>query len=227
MTPPVAIVLGAGIGGRAVAEALSGTWQIVVVDVDEERAAALADSVGGVSYSVDVLDREALTVFRDEVVERFGRIDAVVHLVGGWKGSVTVDPGALDAWQAVSPGVLGTVMTTTAYFREVLLQSPQGRYVMVSSTAAHKPTAGNVAYATAKAAAETWVAGLAHAFKDSSARAIVLAVMALVTDEMRAAEPDKTFRGYTDTRALADAVAVTLGPDGPANGAVWNLTEAQ
>ena len=225
MNRPVAVVLGAGIGGTAVAHALASDWFVVVVDRDETLARPLAESVGGEWAVVDLLDIDAVAAFRDDLLVRHGRVDAVIHLVGGWKGSASVDVDALAAWDAISPGVFGTVRTTTVGFREAL-ESANGCYVMVSSTSAAKPTAGNVAYATAKAAAETWVLGLAHAFRQGSARAVIVTVKALVNDRMREADPGNAFSGYTDTHDLATAIAGTLEAGGAPNGARVDLTEA-
>jgi short-subunit dehydrogenase len=223
MTRPVAIVLGAGMGGRAVALALGVDHDVIVVDRREDLAQEAAAPVSGEAAVVDLLDIDDVARFRDHVVARHGRIDAVVHLVGGWQGSKTVDLGALAAWDAIAPGVFGTVRTTTVAFRDALIASG-GCYVIVSSTSATKPTAGNVAYATAKAAAETWVGGLAHSFKDTSARAVIVAVKALVDAGMREAQPDQSFPGYTDTVDLAAAIHGIVGGDAP-NGARRDLTE--
>ncbi|MFM7211901.1 MAG: SDR family NAD(P)-dependent oxidoreductase [Actinomycetota bacterium] len=224
MSRPVAIVLGAGMGGRAVAKALGSTYLVIVVDRREDLAHAAADAVGGEAAVVDLLDVDDLARFRDDVIARHGRIDAVVHLVGGWQGSTTVDRSALDAWDSIAPGVFGTVRTTTVALRDALIDAG-GCYVMVSSTSATRPTAGNVAYATAKAAAETWVGGLANSFKDSQARAAIVAVMALVDESMRASDPDKAFKGYTDTSDLAAAIRGIVDGDVP-NGTRMDLTEA-
>ena len=226
LSRPVAVILGAGIGGTAVAQALAPDWFLVIVDRDESLARPLADSVGGEWAVVDLLDIDAVMRFRDQLLATHGRVDAIIHLVGGWKGSTSVDLDALAAWDAISPGVFGTVRTTTVAFREPLERSPAGRYVMVSSTSAAKPTAGNVAYATAKAAAETWVLGLAHAFRSGHARALILTVKALVNEAMRSADPTNAFAGYTDTADLGAAIAGTLEDAGPTNGSRIDLTEA-
>jgi NAD(P)-dependent dehydrogenase (short-subunit alcohol dehydrogenase family) len=224
MTRPVAIVLGAGMGGRAVTRALGADHLVIVVDRREDLAQAAAAPVSGEAAVVDLLDVDDVMRFRDDVLARHGRIDAVIHLVGGWQGSKTVDLGALEAWDSIAPGVFVTVRTTTVAFRDALISSG-GCYVMVSSTAATKPTAGNVAYATAKAAAETWVGGLAHSFKDTAARAVVVAVKALVDAGMREAQPEQSFPGYTDTVDLAASIHGIVGGDAP-NGARRDLTEA-
>lgn len=224
MTRPVAVVLGAGMAGRAVARALGGEALVIVVDRDSSLASSAAQEIGGESAVVNLLDMADLDAFRDDVLARHGSIDLVVHLVGGWQGSPTVDQAALTAWDVIAPGVFGTVQTTSVAFRDALIASG-GAYAMVSSTAAAKPTAGNVAYATAKAAAETWVAGLAHSFRDSDARAVIVAVKALVDDDMRRAQPDKAFPGYTDTSDVAATIrGIARGER--ANGERVDLTEA-
>ena len=216
MSRSVAIVLGAGMAGRAVARELGKDHLVIVVDRDAALAARAAEPVGGESAVVDLIDIADVERFCGDVLARHVRIDAVVHLVGGWKGSTTVDVGALDAWKAIAPGVFGTVRTTTVAFRDALMASG-GSYLIVSSTAAAKPTAGNVAYATAKSAAETWVGGLAHSFRESQARAVIVSVKALVDQDMREAQPDQAFPGYTDTSDLARTIGGVLAGDG-ANG---------
>ncbi len=224
MSRPVAIVLGAGMGGRAVALALGADHLVIVVDRREDLAREAAAPVSGEAAVVDLLDIDDVARFRDDVLARHGHIDAVVHLVGGWQGSKTVDVGALEAWDSIAPGVFGTVRTTTVAFRDALIDSG-GCYVIVSSTASAKPTAGNVAYATAKAAAETWVGGFAHSLRETSARAVIVAVKALVDADTRVAQPDQAFPGYTDTVDLAAAIHGIVGGDAP-NGARRDLTEA-
>jgi NAD(P)-dependent dehydrogenase (short-subunit alcohol dehydrogenase family) len=224
MSRPVAIVLGAGMGGRAVALALGADHHVIVVDRREDLAQEAAAPVSGEAAVVDLLDVDDVMRFRDEVLTRHGRIDAVVHLVGGWQGSKTVDLAALQAWDAIAPGVFGTVRTTTVAFRDALIASG-GCYVIVSSTASTKPTAGNVAYATAKAAAETWVGGFAHSLRETSARAVIVAVKALVDADTRTAQPDQAFPGYTDTVDLAAVIHGIVMGDTP-NGGRRDLTEA-
>ena len=83
MTRPVAIVLGAGMGGRAVARSLGSDHDVIVVDRREDLAQEAAAPVSGEAAVVDLLDVDDVVRFRDDVLARHGRIDAVVHLVGG------------------------------------------------------------------------------------------------------------------------------------------------
>lgn len=208
---PVVVILGAGMGGRGVATALTGKAHLVIVDRDQDFAQAAADPVvaaGGSAEAtvVNLTDLAAVQAFCADLLQRHGRVDAVVHLVGGWAGSTTVDAEAIDQFQQLLPGVVTTLQTTSVAFREALLAAPAGRFFMVTSAAARKPKQTVAAYTALKGAAEHWMMALGDSFADSSARSIVLAVIALSDAAARAKDPDKDFSNTTDTVALGNAV---------------------
>ncbi|MGI5159835.1 SDR family NAD(P)-dependent oxidoreductase [Microbispora sp. CA-102843] len=174
----------------------------------------LGDTVIGVDKSgaegclaVDLLDRDAVRGLAERVRAEHGRVDGVVHLVGGWRGSKTFADTSLDDWDLLHDLLIRTLQNVSLEFEPLLRASGNGRFVIVSARAAQKPTQGGAAYAAAKAAAEAWTLSLADALKDTSAAAVVLVVNALVHDEMRAANPDKPYRTFTDVKDLAAAVA--------------------
>ena len=105
-----------------------------------------------------------------------GRVDVLVHLVGGWRGSSTLDLASVENWNALHPPVVGTLAVLTAVFGPDVSASPIGRVFMVTSTTASKPTAGNIAYASAKSAAEAWMVGVAHYLRETSAASVTVAV---------------------------------------------------
>ena len=226
---PLVVLLGAGMGGRGVATALASSAHIMVVDRDVDFASKAADLVtaaGGSAEAtaVDLTDLAAVTDFRDQLLAQHGRVDAVVHLVGGWAGTDTMTPESIDQWNSLLPGVMTTVQTTSVAFRDCLMSAPHGRYCMVTSTSARNPKGGTAAYTSLKAAAETWVAALGDSFAGSPARSCILAVLALVDDGMRAAKPDQDYSNYTDTKDLGAAVREILTDEELANGAYLDLT---
>ncbi len=98
---PIIVLLGAGMGGRGVAQALAVAAHVVVVDRDVDfagKAAALVTDAGGTAEATEVnlTDLAAVTDFRDELLARHGRVDAVIHLVGGWAGTDTLTPESID-----------------------------------------------------------------------------------------------------------------------------------
>ena len=228
----VVVLLGAGMGGRGVLGALTpGQFRVVLVDRTMEIATTAAEAARARGLDVepvalDLTKLRSVEVFRDDVLARYGRVDAVVHLVGGWAGSKSVDAGAIGVWNRLLAGVVTTVQTTSVAFAEPLAAAPAGRYVMVSSTSAREPTAGNAGYAAAKSAAEGWVRALGASFDSTGARACVVAVKALVDDAMREANPTRTFPGATDT-AMLGATIVGLMDDAELPNSVYlDLTAA-
>jgi NAD(P)-dependent dehydrogenase (short-subunit alcohol dehydrogenase family) len=232
MSAPVAVVAGAGGAGRATGLSLAaGGFHVVILDSRLEAADAAAAAVIGAggtaeAHAIDLLDTDAVVALRDDLIARHGRVDVLVHLVGGWRGSKTLDLASVENWRALHPPIVDTLAVLTAVFGDDIRQSAQGRMLMVTSTAAAKPTAGNIAYAAAKSAAESWMAGVAHFLRDSESSSVTVAVKALLTDEMLAQEPGKDWPGYTHVRDLATAIAAAC--TGPiANGSRVDLTAAE
>jgi NADP-dependent 3-hydroxy acid dehydrogenase YdfG len=229
---PLALVAGAGGAGAAVALRLSAAgFHVAVLDSRAEAAEAVAADVvaaGGTAqaHGIDLLDVDAVVALREGLLAEHGRVDVLVHLVGGWRGTKTLEVASVANWSALHPPIVGTLATLTAVLGPDVQASPTGRVFMVTSTTAATPTAGNIAYASAKSAAEAWMAGVAHFLRDSEAAAVVVAVKALLTDQMiEAAEPGKAWPGYTHVRDLAEAITVASTTP-VANGARLDLTAA-
>lgn len=157
--------------------------------------------------AVDLLDEDAARAWCAALVERFGRVDGLVHLVGGWRGGQPLQEAPLSDWELLHDLLVRTVQHTTRAFHKQIAASPQGRFVLVSSKQAQNPTHTNAAYAAAKAAAEAWTLALADGFEGSAATANILVVDAILTPRMREEEPDKEFPTFTPAEDIAEAVA--------------------
>ncbi|GHF69929.1 oxidoreductase [Streptomyces mashuensis] len=217
----VAVAGAAGPAGRATLLRLAEAGATVVAaDADAARLAEAVDAAryahGGATVTgdtVDLLDLDAARAWADRTEKEFGRVDGLVHLVGGWRGSATFAETDLADWDLLEKLLIRTVQHTSLAFEGPLARSGNGRYVLVSAAGASKPTAGNAAYSAAKAAAEAWTLALADSFRKTGgegappAAATILIVKALVHDAMRAERPQAKFAGFTDVKDLAEAVA--------------------
>lgn len=219
-----AVIAVAGAGGPAGRAALLRLAQegatVVGSDNDPERLAEAVDharyEAGGATVTgdtVDLLDLNSTREWATRIEKDFGRVDGLVHLVGGWRGSETFIKTSLDDWDFLELLLVKTVQHTSLAFGEALQASARGRYVLISAAAAGNPTAGNAAYAAAKAAAEAWTLALGDYFRKAggaegpTSAATILVVKALVHDAMRAERPNAKFAGFTDVEDLADAIA--------------------
>jgi NAD(P)-dependent dehydrogenase (short-subunit alcohol dehydrogenase family) len=157
--------------------------------------------------TVDLLDEEATREWCAALVERFGRVDGLLHLVGGWKGGQPLHEEPLADWALLHDLLIRTVQHTTRAFHDALVSSGRGRFVLVSAKQAQAPSNDNAAYAAAKAAAEAWTLALADGFKGTGATANIIVVEAILTSRMREENPGKDFPTFTPAEHLAEAIA--------------------
>ncbi|MFJ8865041.1 SDR family NAD(P)-dependent oxidoreductase [Streptomyces sp. NPDC102473] len=229
----IAVAGAAGPAGRATLLRLAEAGATVVAsDANPERLVEAVDAAryahGGATVTgdtVDLLDPGAAREWALKTEKEFGRVDGLVHLVGGWRGGSGLTDTSLADWEFLEKLLIRTVQSTSLAFQEVLQRSDRGRYVLISAAGASNPTAGNAAYSASKAAAEAWTLALADAFRKAggdagpTSAAAILVVKALVHDAMRAERPNAKFAGFTDVTELAEAIAgVWDVPAGEVNG---------
>jgi NAD(P)-dependent dehydrogenase (short-subunit alcohol dehydrogenase family) len=227
----IAIAGVAGGLGPVVAERLADAGAIVAgTDISRERV----DEVGAVlglpadrwdGRAVDLLNEDATRAWCAALLERFGQVDALLHLVGGWRGGEPLHEAPLADWDVLHDSLIRTVQQTTRAFHDALLAGEHGRFVLVSSKQAQAPTNTNAVYAAAKAAAEAWTLALADGFEGTSATANVIVVDAILTPRMREENPEGDFPTFTPAEDIADAIAfICSDPSKKMNGQRFPLT---
>ncbi len=201
----VAVIAGATGGlGRVVASALAAEGAgVVLLGTDPGRLQALASELSlspdrCLTFVVDLRDAKATRQAMAAAFDRFGRVDVLTQLVGGYVGGtplVDADPDELAS-------MLDQHVWTT--FNLVRAVAPQmsaagwGRIVAVTSAAVPAPPTKMAAYAAAKAAQEALLLSLA---KDlgSGVTANLLAVKAIDSDH--SGKP-----GWTTPEQIAAAI---------------------
>ncbi len=172
------------------------------------RARARISSVSTPRWSTCSARRRRATGPK-RLVDRFGRVDGLLHLVGGWRGGEPLASFDLGDYEFLHDLLVRTVIHATRAFHDQLAASEHGRFVLVSSAQAQDPDGTNAAYGATKAAAETWTLALADSFRkaESAATANVIVVNAILTEAMRAESPEKPFRTFTSAEDIAAAIA--------------------
>lgn len=211
-------VAGAGgaLGPHVARALLAAGANVALADRTPDHLAALtaelpADRTD--ADAVDLLSPEDTARWADAIDRRFGSVDGVVHLVGGWRGGTALPDASLDDWELLHDLLVRTVQHTSRAFHGRLADAGErGRFVLVSALQAQAPTGSNAAYGAAKAAAEAWTLALADSLKGTGATANIVAVNALVTPAMRAAAPEKAFNTFTDVDEVAETIAFLCSP---------------
>ena len=174
----VVVVTGAtGIAGRSVCARLQESGATVVaVGTDPTRLISVDADDHRVADLTVLSEAKALA---QAVVRDHRRVDAVVHLVGGWRGG---DGPEVEAW--LRPRLVDTVANVIAAFEPELTAS-EGRLAIVSSTAVKGE--GTNAYTRAKADAEHLVNACGERLDDVGGAGCVFVIRSLGEDGTPAA----------------------------------------
>ena len=207
-------IAGAGGGlGPVVSRRLADAGaDLAIADRTQETADSVAQDIGLPGdridpYAVDLLDEAATNDWAAAAENKFGGVDGLLHLVGGYRGGDPIKSFDLADYDWLHALLVRTLQLTTRAFHEALTRSEHGRFVLVSATAAQNPENTNAAYASAKAAAEAWTLALADSFGGTNATANIIIVKAIETPRMRESSPGVERPSFTPAEDLADAIA--------------------
>ena len=190
----IAVVTGAARGiGAAIVEVLARDGATVVgVDVPAagEALAKVVNKVEGSALSVDVTAADAGQRILDHCLERYGRLDIVVHNAGITRDKLFVNTDA-DRWGSVIAVNLQSILTMNQAFLSADGLGEGGRIVCLSSQSGLAGNRGQTNYSATKAA----IIGLVDALADQVAeRGITVNAVApgLIETEMTAKMPFAT-----------------------------------
>jgi NAD(P)-dependent dehydrogenase (short-subunit alcohol dehydrogenase family) len=217
--PQVVLVTGAtGSLGRVVVRRFAADGaRLALVGRDRAKLDALAADAGladdaWLPVVGELTDAAAAAGVVAATEARFGRIDVLLHLVGGWVGGTAVadlDPDevrsmldqhvwtTLHVAQAVVPG-----MVTRGF----------GRVLAVSSPFASNPAGKGASYALAKAGQEALVRSLARETSGSGVTANLVIVRTIDATHERETAPTPKNAGHTTPEEIAEVFAFLASP---------------
>jgi len=182
---------GTGVLGSAMARGLADCGaNVVLLGRKVDKAADLIGSFGKagggqhLALKADALDLPAVSAAAKAVLERFGRVDALVNGAGGNDPTATTTPAQrffdlpVQAFrEVVALNLLGTVITCQVFGR-IMAEQKEGTILNVSSVNASRPLTRIAAYSAAKAAVTNFTQWLAvHLAEEYSPTIRVNAVM--------------------------------------------------
>jgi NAD(P)-dependent dehydrogenase (short-subunit alcohol dehydrogenase family) len=112
-------------------------------------------------HSCDVLDDDAVKAMIDAIVERHGRLDAVVNNAGGSPFVLTAESSAKFNRKIIELNLLGA-LSVSQHANEVMQSRPGGGSIVnICSLSGRRPSPGTGAYGAAKAGLESLTQTLA------------------------------------------------------------------
>ncbi|MGO8800175.1 MAG: SDR family NAD(P)-dependent oxidoreductase [Roseiarcus sp.] len=206
------IIVTGGFGnlGRAVAQAaVDRGASIAALDVGPTPPAGLADRLGPRALllgGVDLSSAEGAQRAIENVVARFGRLDALINIAGGFRWE-TVESGDPATWDLLFAMNVRTALNASKAAIPHLLQSGSGRIVNVGANSAVKAAAGMGAYAASKSSVHRLTEALAEELKNRGVTVNAVLPSIIDTPANRAEMPKAAFDRWV---APADLAAVIL-----------------
>jgi NAD(P)-dependent dehydrogenase (short-subunit alcohol dehydrogenase family) len=161
---------------------------------------------------VDLSKPEEAGAAAAAVAEKFGRVDALLHIVGGWTGGKTLleaDPADL---QSMLDQHVWTSFHAVRAFLPHLLANGWGRVIMISSPLAGRPNAKGGPYAIGKAGQEALMLTLSQELRGTGVTANLL--------QARSIDARRENPSATTPQELAAAILYLLSEEaGTVNGA--------
>jgi NAD(P)-dependent dehydrogenase (short-subunit alcohol dehydrogenase family) len=155
------------------------------------------------------------------VKDHFGRLDTLIHLVGGFDGGTPVFETTDHVWERMLDLNLNTAFYTMRAVLPAMLEAGRGRIVAIGSRTALEPAATLSAYGASKAALVALVRTVALEVKRSGITANVVLPSVIDTPANRAADPAADSSRWVKPESIA-RLLLWLASDAAAdvNGAV-------
>ena len=200
----------------------SGALGTVVTQAFLEAGASVAAvSRSGSEISADLTRPDEATRAVQTVLSRFGRLDVLLHLAGGFEGGTPVAQTTDAVWTRMFDLNLNAAFYCARAALPAMIEANYGRIVAIGSKTAVEPVATLAAYGASKAALVALVRTIALEVKRSGVTANVVLPSVIDTPANRAADPTADFSRWVSPESIA-RLLLWLASDAAAdvNGAV-------
>src|SRR5947199_68487 len=150
-----AVVTGAATGiGEAIARRLAEAGAAVAVaDIDEQGAAEVASSIGGLAFplALDITDASSVRGATGAIIERAGRLDILVNNAGIAGRAAPIEEQSLEEWELIlRVNMTGAFLMCQAAIPHMREQR-YGRIVNIASIAGKEGNPNMTGYSATKA----------------------------------------------------------------------------
>jgi len=214
---PSVIVTGAtGNLGRAVAMAFAERGANLVLM--GHRREALASAFGGEAAermfaAADLLDQRKVEAAMRVVIERFGRIDVLCNIAGGFRMGPPVHATSDDEWSSMFDVNVRTLLNCIRAVVPHMIEAGGGKIVNVGAASALKGVANMGAYCAAKSAVIRITESMAAELRDKNINVNCVLPTIIDTPQNRAAMPDADPARWVAPGDLAKVIVFLASED--------------
>ncbi|HET7791889.1 MAG TPA: SDR family oxidoreductase [Rhizobacter sp.] len=218
-TPHTLVITGAaGALGQATARHLMASGhRVALLDQDEARLKAVFGSpADALLLAANVTSAESVAAAVQRVAQAFTRIDALVHIAGGFEMGEPVHQISRASWDRMMDLNAWSFVNVTQAVVPLMKRQGGGSVVAVSANAAREGQALKGAYCAAKSALQRLVEALSHEVAAEGIRVNSVAPTTLDTPANRQGMPGADRSAWVALDAAAQAIAFLATPAGMA-----------
>ncbi len=223
----VAVITGAtgGLGATVTRELAAGGANLALLDIDQARLDILAKSLlmsesRVFTQTVNLLNLAETKSAAEAVEAEFGRMDVLLHVVGGWTGGKTLLEAPADDLAFMLNQHVWTSFNVIQAFIPYLVKNGWGRVIMITSPYAARPNARGGPYAVGKAGQETLMLTLSQELKGTGVTANLLQAKTIDIKREKISNPGPENSSWTTPEELTASILYLLSDEvGTINGA--------
>lgn len=190
--------------GQAVAAAFADAGaNLALLDV---RPGSIRENARQIFVRTDLLDARSVQAAVGEILRRFGRIDVLCNLAGGFRMGPPLHETPAQDWDFLFDLNARTVFHTASAVVPAMLKSGGGKIVNVGAWAAQKGAAQMGAYIASKSAVIRLTETMAAELRERNINVNCVLPTILDTPENRAAMPDADPRRWVAPQDLARVI---------------------
>jgi NAD(P)-dependent dehydrogenase (short-subunit alcohol dehydrogenase family) len=178
-----------------------------------ELEASFADWVGDERVflvTADLMDEDAVNEMVAQVMARYGRMDALINVAGGFKMGTMVHETSLRDWEfMLNLNARSVFFTSKAVIPHMLAQG-RGKIVNIASTAGLTGKAKMGAYSVAKTAVIRLTETMAAELKNEGINVNCILPETIDTPENRQAMPNANFDKWIPPSDIADVIVYLI-----------------
>ena len=213
MTGKIALVTGAdgGLGTHVTKALLDSGATVVGLAPDIQQSAFDHPHFVALPAAITSLDAAKKTVA--SVLTRFGKIDVLAHLVGGFTGGQTIAETDDAAWQRMFEMNLNSAFHLLRAVIPAMRRAGRGRIIAIGSRQAEIPGSGVGAYSASKAALVSLIRTVAIENKDAGITANVILPATMDTPANRKAMPGADPSQWVQPSTIASLIVWLTSDD--------------
>lgn len=210
-TDKVVVVTGAAGGlGQGIADYFRGlNAKLALIDFSDallQQAFPESDQEVEILITCDLTSRESTAAAFEKITSRFGRIDVLANIAGGFVMGEEVHETSDKTWDFLFNLNTRSIVNTAAAAVPVMLEQGEGKIINVSAVSSQKGVAQQGAYLASKSAVSRLTETMAEELRAKNINVNCIMPSIIDTPNNRQAMPDADYDKWVKPEDLASVV---------------------